>query len=352
MLQLVFDKAILKQNIAAIKRRSGSALIYAALLNDGFGAGLVALATALREDGIGHFAVSEVEDARKLRKAGFVEEEILMLRSTTDPEELGQLLDLNVVCTVGSYETGVALNALAEERSTVAVAHVLVDTGTGLGGFLPSEPKQLLSIYKYLPNVAIAGTYTQLRSSGKEAAVQMDQLRLALTTLRDAGVDPGLIHASNPYALLRAESLELDAVLVGAAFLGQGQRRKGDGVRKVCHGEVTLDTICWLPKGHTVGTGQQVRLKRPTRVAVISLGYCNGFGQTAQPVRGLLAHLRAWRNAKYRRVNFRGTKLHLIGPVGADLSAIDVTNADCAVDDTVTFDIDPTFARGMARVFR
>ena len=141
MLQLVFDRAAIKHNIAAVKRRAGKSIIYAILTADGYGAGLVELATLLRDDGIGHFAVTDVADARKLRKAGFVEEEILMLRSTTDSNELNELLDLNVVCTVGSYETGVALNALAEQRSTIAVAHVLVDTGMGLGGFLPAEPE-------------------------------------------------------------------------------------------------------------------------------------------------------------------------------------------------------------------
>ena len=160
MLQLVFDRAAIKHNINTVKKRAGKAIIYAVLAADGYGAGLVPLAHLLRDDGIGHFAVYDVEDA--LRDAGFVEEEILMLRSTTDPEELSQLLDLNVVCTVGSYETGVALNALAEERSTVAVAHILIDTGTGMGGFLPSEPEKLISIYSYLSNIAITGTYTQL----------------------------------------------------------------------------------------------------------------------------------------------------------------------------------------------
>ena len=52
-----------------------------------------------------------------------------------------------------------------------AEAHVLIDTGQalafsyqawGFGGFLSSEPQKLLSIYHYLPNVAITGTYTHL----------------------------------------------------------------------------------------------------------------------------------------------------------------------------------------------
>ena len=70
-----------------------------------------------------------------------------MLRSTTDREELEKLIDLNVVCTVGSAETGMALNGVAEARSTVAEAHIQVDTGMGFGGFLTGEPDKILSVY-------------------------------------------------------------------------------------------------------------------------------------------------------------------------------------------------------------
>ena len=79
-------------------------------------------AQLLRDEGIGRFAVCEVSEAEALRKAGFIDEEILMLRSTTDREELERLVDLNVVCTISSVDTGLALNALAENRSTVAGA--------------------------------------------------------------------------------------------------------------------------------------------------------------------------------------------------------------------------------------
>ena len=117
MKALVIERDLVRRNAAVIKEKAGSAAIYAVLTGDAHGAGLVAMAGLLRAEGIGRFAVSEPADAAALRKAGFVEEELLMLRSTTDRDELEQLIDLNVVCTIGSYDTGVALNGLAEARS-------------------------------------------------------------------------------------------------------------------------------------------------------------------------------------------------------------------------------------------
>lgn len=89
-----------------------------------------------------------------------------MLRATTDREELEKLLDLNVVCTVGSPETGMALNGVAESRSTVVEAHIQVDTGMGFGGFLTDETDKILSVYRNLPNIAVTGLYTQIHTTG------------------------------------------------------------------------------------------------------------------------------------------------------------------------------------------
>ena len=113
MKTLVIEREGLKNNISVVKERAGGAVIYGVVTGDGQGAGLVELARVLRAEGIGRFAVSEVAEAAALRKAGFVEEEILMLRCTTDREELEQLLDLNVICTVGSHASGLALNGVA-----------------------------------------------------------------------------------------------------------------------------------------------------------------------------------------------------------------------------------------------
>ena len=128
MRKLVIEKAAVRANMAVVRKRAAGAALYGVLTGDGGGAGLVPLARMLRDEGVGRFAVGSVEEAQELREAGFVDEEILMLRATVDREELERLVDLNVVCTISSVDTGLALNAVAENRSTVAEAHIQVDT--------------------------------------------------------------------------------------------------------------------------------------------------------------------------------------------------------------------------------
>ena len=190
MRKLIIKKASIKNNIKIVKERSGSAAIYAVLSGNGCGAGTAQLAQVLSAEGITRFAVSEVEEAEALREAGFVEEEILMLRATTDREELERLVDLNVVCTISSVDTGLALNSLAEHRSTVAEAHIQVDTGLGFGGFLVSEPEKVLLAYRSLPKVALSGIYTQLHAVSKKDPETAAQLEMDWTVLTNCGTIP------------------------------------------------------------------------------------------------------------------------------------------------------------------
>lgn len=355
MRKLVIEKAAVKHNLSVIKERAAGAVIYGVLAGDGGGAGIVPMARLLRAEGIGRFAVYEVQEAKKLRDAGFVDEEILMLRSTTDREELEQLVDLNVVCTISSVDTGLALNALAENRATVACAHIQVDTGMGFGGFLVSEPEKILLAYRSLPNVALEGIYTQLHAmkvGDSECARQLDQFHQVLDTIHAAGFETGTVHAAGSFALLHNDSARLDGVRAGSAMLGRCRRTKDDRLKTVGYGEAPLAEVRWLPKGHTLGTDRPIVLKKPTRVAVLPVGYQNGLGVVRPRKTSFWALWRQWRRSRKRTVRVGDQRVRVIGPVGATETLLNVTNVKCSAGDPAAFDIDPIFARGFTREFR
>ncbi len=355
MKKLVIEKQGIKNNLSVVKQRAGSAVIYGVLSADACGAGLIEMAMLLRDEGVSRFAVTEPEEAEVLRKAGLVDEEILMLRSTTDREELERLIDLNVVCTIGSLDAALALNSLAESRSTVAEAHIQVDVGMGFGGFLTEEPDKILSVYRNMPNVAISGIYTQIhsdRSSGRDSAVQLDVFQKLLSAIHDAGFETGTVHAAGSYALMNYENAILDAVRPGSVLLGRCRRSKGDGLTRVGYGEATVEEVRWLPQGHTVGGEALVTLKRPTRVAVLPVGYQNGFGVTRIRDTGFWALFRRWRALRRITVRIGGQRVKVIGRIGAVETILDVTDIKCSAGDLAVFDIDPLYARGLKREYR
>ena len=360
MKALVIDTQTVRRNAAAVKERAGGRVIYAVLTGDAGGAGLIPMARLLRAEGIGRFAVSEPADAAALRKAGFVDEELLMLRSTTDRGELEELMDLNVVCTIGSHDTGVALNGLAEARSTVVEAHIQVDAGMGYGGFLAAEPDKILSMYRYLPNVALSGIYTQLQvlpGGGRGGEERLKDFSAVMEAIHGAGFETGTVHAGGTSALFSGalEGLEdLGGVQVGSAFLGFCRPGGGRGgpLRPAAWGEARLEEVQWLPKGHTVGGQHPVTLKKPTRVGVLPVGWQDGFGLPSPREPGLLALLGHWRRSRRRTVRLGEQRVRVIGSVGAVETLVDVTDLKCAPGDTAVFDLDPLLARGFTTEFR
>ena len=278
-----------------------------------------------------------------------------MLRSTVDRDELERLVDLSVVCTVSSVDTGLALNAVAENRSTVAEAHIQVDTGLGFGGFLISEPEKILLAYRSLPNVALSGIYTQLHAvTGKSQEVdgQLKQFQQVLEAIHQAGFETGTVHAAGSFALMHFDDARLDAVRAGSAILGRCRRTKGDGLTTVGYGEASITEVRWLPKGHTVGADKLIAMKKPTRVAVLPVGYQNGFGVERPRSQSLLELWRAWRRSRNRTVHLNGQRVRVIGSIGASETILNVTDVKCSAGDVAAFDLDPLYARGMPIEFR
>lgn len=347
MRTLIIERNALKNNITVIKKAVGRSFIYANLSADAYGAGTVEVAKLLRDEGISRFAVDEPAAAVALRKAGLVEEEILMLRSLSDRQELETLLDHNVVCSIGNLEAGVALNALAAARATVAEAHIQVDCGTGFGGFAAEEPEKLVSIYDSFPNVAVSGVYTQVHSR-QNVDKQLDLFTRTVEQLHKAGYETGTVHAAGSYALLHYDMSRLDAVRAGSALLGRCRRERGDGLQTVGHGEASVDDIRWLPKGHAVG-GR--RLKRSTRVAIIPVGYQNGYG-VLPPVNSLWSAIRRFFRNRNRTVRLGGQKVRVLGAIGGVETLLDVTQVKCFEGDRAVFDINPMFAKGFKREYR
>lgn len=247
-----------------------------------------------------------------------------------------------------------ALNALAENRSTVAEAHIQVDMGMGYGGLVISEPDKILSMFQNLHNVAISGVYTYFQStaSKKKAAAQLAEFERLVADIQRAGFETGTVHAAGSYAALHYDFARLDAVRIGSALLGRCRRAKDDGLQKVGFCEASVEDIRWLPAGHTVGYESPVRIKKPTRAATLAVGYQNGLGVSATRRSGLRSALRRWRGKDRPIVRLGNQRLKIIGRIGAMETLVDVTGLKCVPGDLVQLEMDPLYAKGMSKVYR
>ena len=353
MKNLVIDKRVIRNNIRAIKERADGSAIYADLSANAYGMGLLEIAQLLKDEGIHSFIVSDPKDAAVLRKNGFIEERIMMLRSTADPDELAELIDLGVICTVGSYESAVALNGIAESRRTVCEVQIKIDTGLGRYGFDPSKLDQIAAVYKYMSSLAVVGTFTTFSSSWKSKKLTLAQLALfndTLDKLENMGFEIGSVHCCDSAALFKYDFGHMDAVRADTALCGRIPGKSISSLSRVGYIEAGLEEVCWFSKGHRIGSDHGHVLKKATRIAVLSVGYYHGFGVDRHATeRGVLGRFLYNHRKMYVRIN--GQRAKVIGSVGMLHTLVDVTKINCTVGDTAILDVDPVNVKGLPRYY-
>jgi len=349
MKYLVIDRRVIRNNLKAIKERADGAAIYADLSANACGMGLLEIAKLLRDEGIHTYAVSDSKDAAYLRNNGFTDEKIMMLRSTADSSELSELIDLNVICTVGSYDAAVAINGIAEARKTVAEVQIKVDTGLGRYGFLPTEIDKMASIFKYMSSLAICGMFSTYASSWRSQKLtlqQYEQFDMVLDKLTEMGFETGVAHICDSAALFRYDFGRMDAVRVDTALSGRIPGKNVPGISRVGYIEAGIEEVGWFPKGHRIGGERGLVTKKAMKIAVLSVGYYHGFGVDRHGgERGILELLRRRRRGLFVKIG--GQRARVLGEVGMMHTIIDVTSIECTVGDPVILDVDPVNVKGL-----
>ena len=352
MKNLIIDKRAIRSNIKAVKEKAGSQEIFADLSGDAYGLGLVETALLLRDEGIRNFLISDPNDAVLLRSRGFTDENIMMSRSTADSKELNDLIDLGVICTVGSYDAAVAINGIAEERRTVCEVMIKIDTGLGRYGFMPEETDKIASIYRYMPGLAIVGVFTSFSNSAKSKRNTLNQynmFRSVLDEINAMGLETGITFCFDSAALFKYSfGGEMTAVRVGTAFSGRIPGTSFSSLRKVGYISAGVEEVGWFPKGHRVGDGTVLR--KPTRLAVIAVGYYYGYGLVKfDEHSSFISYLIEKHRRRFIRIN--GQRVRIVGHIGMLHTVADVSDITCNVGDRAIMDVNPVDVKKLPVIY-
>ena len=361
----IVEREAVLHNLAVLKAHAGpDCAVRAVLKGDGYGLGAGPMAALCREAGVTRFAVTEPAEARAVREAAGAEADILMLRATTDREELRELLDLNVTLTLGSREDGAAIETLSAERERSASVHLKVDTGMGRFGFLPSEREAAETLIRSLSHVRVTGAYTHFHSAflADEGPTrrQFAAFQRFCDELEAAGIPVGERHCCNSSAFLRFPEMRLESVRLGSAILGRVAVRNPLDLRRGGWAEAEIEELRTLPRGHTVGYGAAVRLKRDTRCAVIAVGYDHGFTlqrgtdvwRARDCIRGMLRELRRLLRPEHLTVRVGDRPARTLGHVGMLHTCVDVTDLPCQLGDLARLEINPLMVKHLPVVYR
>lgn len=360
MKRYMVDKSALEHNVRLLLEKAKGKTVWGVIKGDGYGLGVVPMARLLAAHGIEHFAVTDLAEVRALRNDGF-SNPILMMEGTCSESEVNELLDLGATLTISTPEDAAVVNAQAAARSTIAEAHLKIDTGMGRYGFLPEQMELVHGLYAGNPNIAFTGIYTHFYNSSEPAPTQaqFDKFQAVVNELQAAGIETGMVHCCNSSAFLKYEHMHCDAVRVGSALLGRVTIGGNTGLKVVGDCQAELEEIRTIPVGHTVGYGAGWKAKRETRIAVLSIGYFNGFGvdrgfdlwRFQDCLRGVARYIKAFIKRRALYVTVNGQSCRVLGHVGMVNMVIDVTDCDCRQGDIAHVNINPLLVKGVEIVY-
>ena len=164
----------------------------------------------------------------------------------------------------------------------------------------------------------------------------------------------------NSAGLLKYPEYAMDGVRVGSAILGRVCVRGNWGLTRVGECQASVEELRWLPKGHSCGYGAGWTAKRPTRVAVFSVGWYHGFGvemgndlfRVRDCLRGMARNLKQLLFRRHIYVTINGKKCRVLGHIGMLHTCVDVTDIPCAIGDPAVFDLKPLLLKGIEVVYR
>ena len=157
----------LAHNMREIRRVSKSKEIMAVVKADAYGHGALDITPILLKNGADKLAVAITEEGKELRKGG-IKAPILVLGWTTE-EQIKDILEYDLECTVLSYEFAKALSNEANKRGKIAKIHIKVDSGMGRIGFLPTQEsiEEIFQISK-LTNIVMEGLFSHFSDADNE----------------------------------------------------------------------------------------------------------------------------------------------------------------------------------------
>ena len=313
---LEIDLAALAVNISELRARIGpQRLLYAVVKANAYGHGAELIGPAALEAGVDRLAVAAVNEAISLRKAG-VRAPILLLGYT--PPELAETL-MEYDLSVSVYEARAAL-AFAETAARLGrplILHLKVDTGMHRLGIDPADAPHLCAMLSENPNLQLEGIYTHFSTADEvDKVYSRKQLRSftdLLQQLERAGCRPPIAHAANSAATIDLPEAHLDAVRCGILLYGLSPSDEVPAppeMRPVLSWKARIAQVRSLNSGDSVSYGNAWRAAGPRTVAIVPVGYADGFPRSP----------RTWKS-----VLISGRELPVVGRICMDHAFVDVT---------------------------
>lgn len=290
-----------------------------------YGTGYVEVSKCLQKEHLADtLAVAVCDEAVELRRAGITLPIIIM-----DPEEtaLRKIIENNLQPNIYSFESLRHFIEVAEAEGVEHYPiHIKIDSGMHRLGFEWDDMQELGDMLASQQVVSVYSVFSHLVGADEEqfdafTHEQINRFNRCADYLKQRLDTPDhtiLKHILNSAGIERFTAYQMDGCRLGIGMYGFSAISERH-LRNVCTLRTTILSVKVVRAGESIGYGRHTFLHEDRQVAVIPIGYADGFDRRFGNYGG--------------EVLVRGKRCPVLGNVCMDLAMIDVTGTDAHAGD-------------------
>lgn len=289
--------------------------LMAVVKDEAYGHGALDAARIAQEEGAWGFGLSTLEEAMHLREGGI--KAPLLLLGERQEAELEWCVAHDLTVCVNEPHAVRKLAKLAADFGKRVPVHVKVHTGMSRYGVRWDEAWPLIEKILAEKSLELEGVMTHFAQSDETdktfANLQFARFNEVLMALEQRGIPVKLRHACNSGGFLDLPDYHLDMVRTGILLYGVFPStvcRKIEGIEPVMSVKAKIAAIQKLKPGEVVGYGMRYKAQTERRIAVLPIGYGDGFPRV--------------RNEGFALIH--GQRAPLVGGIAMDALMVDVTD--------------------------
>ncbi len=314
------DLARLRNNLRLLRRDLPRPVQLLAVVKDeAYGHGALDVARIALEEGAWGFGLSTLEEAMTLRDAGIAAP--LLLLGERQEAELPWCVAHDLTVCVNAPHTVRELARVAAAMDKRVPVHLKINTGMSRYGVRWEAALPLVEQISAEKSLRLEGVMTHFAQSDEAdktfANLQVARFDEVLTAMKQAGISVRLRHLCNSGGLLDLPHAHRDMVRAGLLIHGifpSSVCRRIPGIEPVMSVKARIAAIQTLKPGEVAGYGMRYTARTERRIAVLPIGYGDGFPRVRNEGQVLL----------------HGRRAPLVGGVAMDAIMVDITDIPAA----------------------
>jgi alanine racemase len=310
------DLGRLRRNLRLIRRDlPRNVQLMAVVKDEAYGHGALDVARVAVEEGATAFGLSTLEEAMALREAG-VSAPLLLLGERQEAE-LPWCVEHDLTVCVNEPETVRRLARAAAAAGKRVPVHVKINTGMSRYGVRWDEALPLLERIGSEPCLMLEGIMTHFAQSDEEdksfARLQISRFDEVTRALARRGIPVRMQHLCNSGGFLDLPDAYRDMVRVGILMYGifpSTVCRRIPGIEPVMSVKARIAGVQRLKPGEVVGYGMRYTAPSARRIAVLPIGYGDGFPRVRNQGSALI----------------HGQRAPIVGGIAMDALMVDITD--------------------------